>query len=154
MIQQFRDYVRSQRPNKGRGTHTAFATMNGQEDPEGGESTASGTGTTEKRICLCGQTHSLRKCWYISSPANKPKNWKPNEATQKKVDEAISKSQRLQRVVEGIRKEVAQKQESTQLTTLITMCTFNPAAYSTSTNWDIYNSYILDSGATTHVSHI
>jgi len=113
MIQQFRDHVRSQRPNKGRGTHTAFATMNGQEDPEGGESTASGTGTTEKRICLCGQTHSLRKCWYISSPANKPKNWKPNEATQKKVDEAISKSQRLQRVVEGIRKEVAQKQEST-----------------------------------------
>jgi hypothetical protein len=49
--------------------------------------------------CLCGKEHSFKECYYLVNSI-RPKDWKPDQAIQKQVDEKVKKgSQRMKAAI-------------------------------------------------------
>lgn len=69
----------------------AVATLQGQnESPKNGTSQDS----RNKRPCLCGEAHSLRKCPYLAK-RNQPANWKPDSKVIVQIKQKIESSRHL-----------------------------------------------------------
>ena len=174
LIRQFRDHLRTEEPAEPRGQHGAFsATFQGKDSNQGSKGSSDKT-TKPPSKCVCGGIHFYSDCNYLNPSRRKP-NWTPKEATQKRIDELLAKDERLRQTVEralakatGSRPNLVKDQpkaqepqeSSSQSSELATaLCAFYQpeTAFISSTtgvrNWTLYNSFILDSGATTHICH-
>lgn len=110
LVEQFRMYYRHvgtlPRP---RGKHAAFAASSYDNDDTNPVPTLNGKDNKGKgRKCICGSSHALRKCWYITD-INAPNDWTPNQSTKEQVDKQIASSNKLKRLVEKIIEEAKAK---------------------------------------------
>jgi len=91
-------------------SHSAFAAFFQGKFIDGESSDETNTNATSKtnsksedkrpRQCICGAEHSFKKCFYIVKSVW-PKDWKPDPAIQKQVEEKIKN--RLQRMKSAIK---------------------------------------------------
>jgi hypothetical protein len=189
LVQTFRDHLKSLKPTATRGKHTAFATF--QDIQEGSSEQGNSTSQSNQRSransdnrqtrkpgqnCLCGKLHWFSDCFYLNSKL-RPANWTPIASIQKKIADALSKSNRLKANItrnttyfddmqtqqptnnaEGLKTSLCLF-ESTQNEHSTTRIKHNVDATETKQafalrnpyNWDLYSSFILDSGSSTHV---
>jgi hypothetical protein len=110
LIQTFRDHLKSLKPTATRGKHTAFATFQdiqkgsseqgnatSQQNAPNAQSRASNNNrqtTKPVQNCLCGKLHWFSDCFYLNSKI-RPANWTPIASIQKKITDALNKSNRL-----------------------------------------------------------
>jgi hypothetical protein len=80
LVEDFRNHYRRTEALKPSSSHSAFATLNG-EDQDG-----------EKKKCLCGGLHDNKarwaKCEYIA-PKNRPSGWKGKKETFEKINKVL-----------------------------------------------------------------
>jgi hypothetical protein len=74
-------------------THSAFATLNGQQQENTKDSPKSGSNFRDKPNCLCGLKHLHKDYWYIN-PSTRPKNFEPKDNIFQKINTEISKPSR------------------------------------------------------------
>ena len=82
LVEDFRNHYRRTEALKPSGSHSAFATLNGETQE----------GETQGKLCLCGEKHGKRfqweKCEYIS-PKKRPTGWKGKPETFDKINKVI-----------------------------------------------------------------
>ena len=110
--------------------------------------------------CACGMAHWYSDCYYLNESL-RPNGWKPNAKMVKKVEEAL-KDSKVKANVDKARKRRADKQtlkttaepptEPQDPKTFATVLHHSdPAAVVNINDYDIANSWILDSGSNIHV---
>ena len=106
-----------------------------------------------RKPCLCGaEQHSWKKCWYLH-PSLRPKDWAVDPEVQKRVDEELKKPY-VRNIVEKLRKEVEdskQPQATIGEAEIDQHAAYTAAFSSLGSTYPLFNSFILDSGATTHI---
>jgi hypothetical protein len=175
LIRQFRDHIRTEEPPEPRGTHGAFSAsfqgQNSDQSSSSGSNQGSNKGSNQDSNqspkppskCLCGGIHFYGQCNYLV-PSNRGPNWTAKESTQKRIDDQLAKNPRLRQTIERIQAKAKGGQKSpdsgpatSELATALCATHFpETGLVSSSTgtgNWALYNSFILDSGATTHICH-
>lgn len=97
IVELFRNNRRFSNAQKGHATHRAFpASFQGH--------TIDKTKPEKRSPCLCGDDHRYKDCLYLVE-SNRTKDWKPNLAIQKQIDEKLQKNSRLKRTIDNIRKQ-------------------------------------------------
>lgn len=169
LIQQYRIYrensVGLQKP---RGSHGAFATFQGKQ--------SDGKIDGERRPCVCGlSSHPLENCYYLVE-AKRPTDWKPRadiqSNIQKKIDEVLAGPQdsyviALQKVLDDQKKpqkksksknrgrsktqRSSSKSNPSADSDQSMMAVYTTTAMTTASDYELSQSFILDSGATLHV---
>jgi len=106
LVEDFRNHLRKTNASKLSSSHSAFATLRGEN--QDGETQDGGTkdggikeGSTkdDRKVCLCGLKHKDSKwqnCHYIT-PKCRPTGWKGKPETFDKINDAISKWKKEQR---------------------------------------------------------
>jgi hypothetical protein len=164
LISQFREHLRYEEPPESRGRHGAFsATFQGQDSQnQASQSPSSGSGSNQSsnegskssNKCICGKNHRYYFCFYLN-PLKRPQNWQPDPTIQKQIDQKISQDPKLKGIIQKFQLKAENKGKLPELATA--MCaTYFPETGLISSNtgsWALYNSFILDSGATTHICH-
>ena len=143
LIEYFRNDRRLTDATKGRIPQEVFnATFQGNTTP--GQS---------QKDCVCGEKHLFPECLYLIETL-RPKDWKPDPAIQKQIEEKLKKIPKLKKAVKRIQKEqkeLAMKKSSEEKKTAEEPV---PSAYTASTSTSDYHlrdSFILDSGASIHI---
>ena len=116
----------------------------------------------KKRPCICGVEHLFSACPYIIE-STRPTGWVADPETQRKVDEKLQLAG-VKAAVERARQRVAKNLSQGKKTQGGTLGSSTPnelekaAAFtvscytsSNSSDYDLRNSFILDSGASVHV---
>ena len=102
---------------------------------------------TKKKTCICGAEHRFSTCPYLIE-SKRPQGWTPDPEIQKVVDEKL-KIPGVKKGVERARQSVKEKeQDKTSEKAGVFM---TAVSYSDSTDYNLRDSFILDSGATVHV---
>lgn len=114
MIERFRNHVRLRDAKSLTASHSAFAT-DSENKPDSKGPSLKGK-PKEIPECLCGSKHYWGQCDYIRSDRpGRPGNFKPDPATQRKVEErlkdAATKS-RVDKSIERLRTKEKEKQAS------------------------------------------
>jgi hypothetical protein len=160
IVELFRNHQRLSNAQKGRASQSTF-TASFQEQSLQGENSLDLN--NKKKLCLCGMEHRFKACPYLIESI-RPKDWKPDQAVQKNIDEKL-KNSRLKAAVERAQKQVAENQEQQSATNQNPQASNNgnsngkalgafgvsSCIASASTDYHLRNSFILDSGATLHV---
>lgn len=155
LIQELKDYLRDLKPAPHRGRHAGFATFQGQgPDSQSPQKSPS-------RACVCGQSHWYSQCPYLNQTIRQT-GWKASPGVEKAIEDKMKSNPRIKANVEKFKRKL-QNHGSNQATLnaqanteppVLTMALFASTAYITSQpKWDLYDSFILDSGATTHICH-
>jgi hypothetical protein len=100
--------------------NSAFATLQGNSnsnsnsnsDPNG----SSNSNSRWHKECICGLVHRFNDCYYIAKQ-KRPHGWRPNPDVQKKVDETISSTPWIKRIVNRIQKREQEAKENNQKNT-------------------------------------
>ena len=171
IIEGFRQFIRLIQTKTGKEseTHSAFAVS--QETQETymestSETSFRGKKLVTPRTCLCGETHWFSECPYLN-PEVRPANWRPDSATQTKVNEEMRREKTRDRVNKSLErnKAIAERQkkgknkskgETSELpatpiaqpntgTYACIRTTFSAETYSLNGSW------ILDGGSNSHV---
>ena len=147
IIQHFRNWKlhRAQRTTNSQPTAAFPATFQGQTTEENKEE------GTKKKPCLCGNEHAWRSCLYLI-PILRSKDWKADPTIQAKVDEQMKKPH-IQKIVTKLQKKITDKKQA-----LRSSADDNEAEIPMEAGFAghegpylLKNSFILDSGATTHI---
>ena len=160
MIQELKDYIRDGGLIEQTARNTAFPSFQGQ-----GQTNSSNSSFKKRHIpqktapkCICGLNHWFNECPYLL-PSARQQGWKPEPHIQRVVDNTLLDStikQKVEHSLQRSRERNSNKPQSTQSAALCAYSTLH--AYTAqkdqpSDQWDLYNSFILDSGATTHICH-
>ena len=150
LIEQFRNTMRiNNASDKNTYSHSAFPTFQGTSDSTSA-STTTASSTPYKPICICGEKHFYRQCYYLIESI-RPKQWSPNSKTQRKIQEKLANDQELAERVERARtfaKDVRKPSNTSVKNSTVGAFT---ASYNVSTDYKLQNSWILDSGSDVHV---
>ncbi len=132
--------------SKSSSSHSAFAmTLQGQSEAK------------PKTPCVCGKYHQYVIYWYLD-PSLAPSGWKENPTTRKIVNEQLKKPGKKVAVERefkkkestGMKSDFSKEDEAAE----ISHQGFALSAFTTADEHDefpLHNSFILDSGADTHV---
>ena len=116
----------------------------------------------KKRSCICGKPHFYERCYYLIDSI-RPRNWTPDPEIQKKADEILDSKPRIRAAVEAVQHKTKrtgsgmekERKDGTPLMACVVSGTgVGNSTYSTtdqSSDYPLRDSFILDSGATTHV---
>ena len=110
---------------------------------------------SKKRTCICGSEHLFPACPYLIESI-RPQGWTADPEVQKKVDEKL-KIDSIKAAVERARKRVAKGKDqnaspsSSDASEKAGVFVAASYAVSNSSDYNLRESFILDSGATTHV---
>jgi hypothetical protein len=157
LLSNLKDYLRdneNQTPQKGR--HTAFASFQNQ----GNQSDQGDQSNQPPLPCVCGINHWYSECYYLNQ-AIRPPGWTPKQAVERTIQAKIDSNPRTKAKVEKAQKKFQNRsnqpnQETSNLVTALLATAYhateqpNPPPKEA---WELYNSFILDSGATTHICH-
>jgi hypothetical protein len=148
IIQHFRNWriQRAQRNIQGRSKAAFSATF---QDKTTEESASKESESKGRKPCLCGEEHLWKTCLYLI-PSLRSKNWKPDSTIKAKVDEQLKKP-KLKKIVAKINKKVTDQEQPLQSATDDSEKSTEAVFTSHETQYSLYNSFILDSGATTHI---
>jgi hypothetical protein len=102
IVELFRNHQRLSNAQKGRASQSTF-TASFQKQSLQGENSLD---LNKKKLCLCGMEHRFKACPYLIESI-RPKDWKPDQTVQKKIDEKL-KNSRLKAAVERAQKQVAE----------------------------------------------
>ena len=137
--------------------NSAFATLQNNTDSNSNSNSNPSSNSRWNKECVCGSKHRFSDCYYIVEQ-KRPRGWKPNADIQKEVDEKISSTPWIKRIVKLIQKreQEAKNTESTidfdSKTSASKTPTINAAVFSTGQiPFELQNTWILDPGADTHV---
>ena len=128
-------------------SHSAFsATLQGQSEAK------------PKSPCVCGKIHRYAQCWYLDN-STAPAGWQENLTVRKKVEEQLQKPEKRTAVERALqRKKKSDSEKSTMLKddnkAEIQHQGFALSAFATENDdneFPLHESFILDSGADTHV---
>jgi hypothetical protein len=168
LVKQYRLYLRTtQTQAKSRGTHGAFPTTLQGKTTDGSlaDPSTQGKNAEGKPKCFCNEYHYYSQCPHII-PQLRPKDWKPDETVQKRIEKAMDDSSRTRKRIEFARKKAAEPEKPSAkpsvkpstdddeepgafvVSTPANYVTVNPDQSTTS--YALHNSFILDSGATIH----
>lgn len=153
LVERLRDYLRDNAPINQRGRHTAFAAF---QDSDQSDQTSKPDEPYTVRPCVCGGRHWYSECRYLI-PSNQYKGWTPNPEIQKAIQSKIAKSPRLQANIQRAKKRVQDQLDKEasfplkDLSTALLATAFQ--VHQPESTWPLYNSFIFDSGATTHICH-
>ncbi|KAF2801243.1 uncharacterized protein BDZ99DRAFT_403774, partial [Mytilinidion resinicola] len=151
LVSKFRMQRHEKLASQGKDSHSAYATtLQGQEIKPKTNSPRALT------PCLCGETHLWRNCPYICAK-KRPTGWQMDTGIQGKVKKALE--QQHPKNQERIRKMQEEFKGPTPGAISAFAVAFSapdrsstpPALFSTAPPYQLRNSVILDSGATTHV---
>jgi hypothetical protein len=160
MVELFRNHQRLSNAQKEQASQSTFtASFQGQSL----QAENSLDLNNKKKLCLCGIEHRFKACPYLIESIS-PKDWKPDQAVQMKIDEKL-KNTRLKAAVERAQRKVAKNQEQQSATDqnqqssnngnsngeVLGAFTVSLCIASASTDYHLRNSFILDSGTTLHV---
>jgi hypothetical protein len=161
-----KEHIRSLKPTTTRGKHSAFATFQEEssttkDSTSDGQNTSNTTNSRQSKPtpkCPCGMIHWYEDCHYINI-SKRPKNWTPKEAIQKtfqdlaKIRPGLKKAlEKYGSITESTTSSAGKQTENTQPLAKA-MCSINTGLIAQQPTWELYNSFILDSGADTHVCH-
>ena len=157
LVQEFKDYLRDLQPTRSKGKHSAFATF--QQDDSNSANSNSNPRLSYK-TCVCGSNHWFRQCYYLN-PTIRKAGWKPDPEIESKIKEKLKSDSQIKAAVDKYKIKLQQQQNSKgskdqlqdQSNTLSTALLASAAYNATQPTWNLYNSFILDSGATTHICH-
>ena len=144
LIEYFRESHRLSMAQKGRASSGAFtATFQGQPADDT---------TEEKKLspCLCGIEHRYKDCPYLNELV-RPKDWKPDLNLQKQIDEKLQKSLRLRTSVERMQKRQGKSMDNPTQSSTPASFTVSIHTISAISDYQLRDSFILDSGADTHI---
>jgi hypothetical protein len=111
MVELFRNHQRLSNAQKGQASQSTFtASFQGQSLQAENILDLN----NKKKLCLCGIEHRFKACPYLIESI-RPKDWKPDQAVQMKIDEKL-KNSRLKAAVERAQKQVAKNQEQQSAT--------------------------------------
>lgn len=171
VVKKFRNYLRLNRASSKASTHTAFAILQKENSEDSTTETSIELLKAERTPpkCLCDELHFFSQCPYLIRQ-QRPKNWVANEQIQKQVEEKMAKSPRVRDVITTARKKANQQhsraqnsrnktkqtselqedssQQQKQTTTATTTLTSFAVDQS---NYELRDTWILDSGANSHV---
>jgi hypothetical protein len=166
-VEKVRNYLRLAKSlSKSTASHTAFSSFQGEipNELEAETTSAELTASKSDKSCLCGEHHRYSACPYLVKQS-RPTNWTPNEKIQKEIDEKLANSQTLREIVHRARQWVnkqSKKQQKKSLTALKELPTeqlTRPSsplpqtsfAVTDSSSFSLRDTWILDSGANSHV---
>ena len=161
IVKVYRNYRRQSMAHKSaKAMQAAFpATLQGQPLDENGytqqpktESPSNHQSKSKKSPCLCGEEHQFRNYPYLIE-SKRSNDWKADPDVEKKIQDKIRANKKL----DGIIKSIQQKQlegstdtgNSRDPPALFATTTSIP--YVDQSDYILQDSFILDSGATTHV---
>ena len=151
LIEEFKEHYRMQQAAPTTtASNSAFATLQSNAD--------SNSYSKWNKECICGLVHRFSDCYYIAKQ-KRPQGWEPEPDVQKKVEDTISSTPWIKRIVNRIQEEEqeAKNTESTidfdsKTTPASTTPTCHAAVFSTDQNpFELQNTWILDPGADIHV---
>jgi hypothetical protein len=107
--------------------------------------------------CVCGLSHQYRDCWYLVE-TKRPADWKPRAEVTSSIEEKLRNNEKLRRQVERAHSFAAGSKQQSLSKPSEKLATFVAVAHVTNTSTMYANeqyalkaSFLLDSGATTHV---
>jgi hypothetical protein len=156
LLSNLKDYLRdneSQPPPKGR--NTAFATFQNQ-------SNQSNQSNRSLPPCVCGMKHWYAECFYIN-PAIRKSGWTPKPEVERAIQAKIDSNPKLKANIEKAQRKLQEpnytnNEEPPNFPTALLAVAYNAVEQPKPSpkpepTWELYNSFILDSGATTHICH-
>ena len=108
--------------------------------------------------CLCGKRHYYNKCWYIVESIPRPSWFKPSDEIRKIVEEKIANATpEIKARIEQIKKDDQAKQKPKEGNKKNSQepngsfAVHQIGTYSTTSDYELRDSVILDQGSTIHV---
>lgn len=147
LVEQFRNARRiNNASDKTAHSHSAFPTFQGKQDT---------TSPPSQSLppCICGERHYYQGCNYLIESL-RPQQWSPDLKIQQKIRRRLATDETFAQQVERARARASNtptKSEAISGNNAKTTVGAFTAAYSTSTNYELLNSWILDSGSNVHV---
>ena len=151
LIQELKDYLRDLKPAPRRGRHTGFASFQDQ---------GSNPQSPQKPLfkpCVCGENHWYSQCYYLNHTIRQS-GWRPSPEIEKAIQDKMRSNPRIKANVDKFKKKLQNQANSNTQSNIeppaLTTALFASTAFTASKlEWNLYNSFILDSGATTHICH-
>ena len=162
----YRNHCRTELAQKGKTPQGSFAaTFKGEpsESPATPESKPEPSANEQKERrpppeCLCGKRHYYNKCWYIVESIPRPSWFKPSDEIRKKVEEKIANATpEIKARIEQIKKDDQAKQKPKEGNKKNSQepngsfAVHQIGTYSTTSDYELRDSVILDQGSTIHV---
>lgn len=119
IIEECRHYLRlTDARKKSSASNSAFAASVSSDNTTSEENNNKPTfrGGKQPPTCICGHKHWYSDCHYLNEE-QRPVNWKPNGATQKKVDEALKNDKKRKQVESNIARSKEIKEKKTKIVT-------------------------------------
>lgn len=138
----------------------ALATLDGQHEAKFGQNKSKPAEKTYRTRCPCGNgAHTYQQCYYLNKSL-RPEGWNPNEAVEKKIPEFIKRmSLQDQEAIAKLAKtesaQFAASEDHRSIEQIISMFSHDLAvqAAQESDEFPLKNSWIVDTGANTHISN-
>ncbi|KAJ5346869.1 uncharacterized protein N7506_000122 [Penicillium brevicompactum] len=138
----------------------ALATLDGQHEARLGQNKSKLAEKTYRTRCPCGNgAHTYQQCYYLNKSL-RPEGWNPNEAVEKKIPEFIKRmSLQDQEAIAKLAKtesaQFAASEDQRSIEQIISMFSHDLAvqAAQESDEFPLKNSWIVDTGANTHISN-
>ena len=165
LVERYRNHRRTELAQKGKTPQGAFAATFKDEPSESSttpESKPEPSADEKKkegrpmRPYLCGKRHYFNQCWYIVE-STRPSGWKPNEEIQKKVEDKIANAKpEFKARIEQIKKDDKDNQKPNDgnqqsLKKPGAFAAYQTGAFTTTSDYELRDSVILDSGTNIHV---
>jgi len=107
--------------------------------------------------CVCGKLHRYSECWYLDSSTT-PAGWREDPAIRKTVEDQLKKPEKKMVIERALEKKKRNSDKKTNMPkhedkTEIPHQSFSLSAFATGNidDFPLHDSFILDSGADTHV---
>lgn len=146
ILDEFRKNQRVVKARKGNIQYSAYATFKGESLPVQKQEDRSGSTRRRPSLdCLCGQKHYWKDCPYLVENKH-PQGWQPDQVIQNSITQKLESNPSLRAKVEkALSQRLGTNHRSEEEKAPTAFPTFATSQY------QLHNSFILDSGADTHV---